>query len=172
MSLLMSTLIVGSKDWARMTQVIIGVDPHERSATIEIINQRAQVLRQGRLGTDRDGYQAMLAAGRKHADRVWAVEGCNGIGRHVARRLITDGETVVDVPAKLSARAQHYPRYLPTPSATWAVTRPGGPDRRPQGQHPIGYAGRHSSGATAAHQPTSVADAVTPPDVISWPVRR
>ncbi|WP_232290208.1 IS110 family transposase [Micromonospora sp. ATCC 39149] len=36
----------------------------------------------------------------------WAVEGGNGIGRHVAQRLVADGETVVDVPAKLSARAR------------------------------------------------------------------
>jgi hypothetical protein len=48
----------------------------------------------------------MLAAGRRHKDREWAVEGCNGIGRHVAQRLVADGETVVDVPAKLSARAR------------------------------------------------------------------
>jgi transposase len=32
--------------------------------------------------------------------------GCNGIGRHVAQRLVADGEPVVDVPAKLSARAR------------------------------------------------------------------
>jgi NAD(P)-dependent dehydrogenase (short-subunit alcohol dehydrogenase family) len=43
----------------------------------------------------------MLAAGRRHTDRLWAVEGCSGIGRHVAQRLVADGETVVDVPAKL-----------------------------------------------------------------------
>jgi transposase len=39
-------------------------------------------------------------------DRVWAVEGCAGIGRHIAQRLIADGETVVDVPPKLSARVR------------------------------------------------------------------
>jgi transposase len=89
-----------------MAQVVIGVDPHKRSATIEIINAREKTLGQGRFSTDRDGYQAMLAAGRKYNDRVWAVEGCNGIGRHVAQRLVADGETVVDVPAKLSARAR------------------------------------------------------------------
>jgi transposase len=89
-----------------VAQVIIGVDPHKRSATIEVIDQRERVLRQGRFGTDRDGYQAMLTAGRRHTDRVWAVEGCNGIGRHVAQRLVADGETVLDVPAKLSARAR------------------------------------------------------------------
>jgi transposase len=89
-----------------MGQVIIGVDPHKRSATIEVINQRERVLSKGRFGTDSDGYQAMLAAGREHTDRIWAVEGCNGIGRHVAQRLVADGETVLDVPAKLSARAR------------------------------------------------------------------
>jgi hypothetical protein len=67
-----------------MTQVIIGVDPHRRSATIEIINDREQAVGRGRFATDRDGYKAMLAAGRKHPDRIWAVEGCSGIGRHVA----------------------------------------------------------------------------------------
>src|SRR4051812_9842937 len=89
-----------------MPQVIIGVDPHKRSATIEIINDREQAVGQGRFATDRDGYKAMLAAGRKHPDRLWAVEGCSGIGRHIAQRLVADGETVLDVPAKLSARAR------------------------------------------------------------------
>jgi hypothetical protein len=48
----------------------------------------------------------MLAAARKFADRVWAVEGCNGIGRHLARRLVHDGETVCGVPPKLSAQVR------------------------------------------------------------------
>jgi hypothetical protein len=89
-----------------MGQVIVGVDPHKRSAAIEVIDQRERVLHKGRFGTDTDGYQAMLAAGREHTDRIWAVEGCSGIGRHVAQRLVADGETVLDVPAKLSARAR------------------------------------------------------------------
>jgi transposase len=82
------------------------MDPHKRSATIDVVDELEQVLAQGRFGTDRDGYKAMLAAGRVFADRVWAVEGCNGIGRHIAQRLVADGEPVVDVPAKLSARAR------------------------------------------------------------------
>jgi transposase len=89
-----------------MGHVIIGMDPHKRSATIEVIDSRERTLAQGRFGTDRDGYQAMLAAGRGFADRVWAVEGGAGIGRHIAQRLVADGESVVDVPAKLSARAR------------------------------------------------------------------
>ena len=89
-----------------MARVIIGMDPHKRSATIEIIDGREKVLARGRFGTDSDGYRVMLGAGRRYPQRVWAVEGCNGIGRHIAQRLVADGETVVDVPAKLSARAR------------------------------------------------------------------
>jgi transposase len=86
--------------------VIIGMDPHKRSATIEVVDERAQVLAVGRFGTGKAGYAEMLAAGRQHPDRVWAVEGCNGIGKHIAHRLVHDGETVLDVPPKLSARVR------------------------------------------------------------------
>jgi transposase len=86
--------------------VIIGMDPHKRSATIEVIDERAAVLAGGKYGTDTVGYGQMLAAARKFADRVWAVEGCNGIGRHLAHRLVHDGEVVFDVPPKLSAQVR------------------------------------------------------------------
>ncbi|ONI89977.1 hypothetical protein ALI22I_13735 [Saccharothrix sp. ALI-22-I] len=82
------------------------MDPHKRSATIEIINGREQVLDTGRFGTDRDGYRRMPAVGHGRKERIWAVEGCHGIGRHLAQRLVADGETVIDVPAKLSARVR------------------------------------------------------------------
>ena len=36
----------------------------------------------------------------------WAVEGANGVGRPLAQRLLEAGEDVVDVPAKLAARAR------------------------------------------------------------------
>jgi hypothetical protein len=65
-----------------MSRVVIGMDPHKRSATIEVIDDREKVLAQGRYGTDTVGYQEMLAAGRRFADRVWAIEGCGAIGRH------------------------------------------------------------------------------------------
>ncbi len=89
-----------------MGSVVIGVDPHKRSATIEIINDREKVLGQGRFGTGTDGYRQMLAMARRWPDRTWAGEGCNGIGKHLAQRLVADGETVLDVPAKLSAQAR------------------------------------------------------------------
>ena len=87
-----------------MGRVIIGMDPHKRSATIEIIDTHEHILGAGRFPTDQAGYQQMLAVAREHPDRVWAIEGCAGIGRHLAQRLVADGETVWDVPAKLSAQ--------------------------------------------------------------------
>jgi hypothetical protein len=87
-------------------RIVIGVDPHKSSATIEVLDERQRVLGGGRFGTDRDGYQRMLAAARRWRQRVGAVEGCNGIGRPLAQRLVANGETVLDVPAKLSARAR------------------------------------------------------------------
>ena len=89
-----------------MDRVVLGMDPHKRSATIEVMAADETVLGGGRFGTDRDGYGAMLHYARQWPDRVWAVEGCNGIGRHIAHRLLADGEEVVDVPPKLSARAR------------------------------------------------------------------
>jgi transposase len=86
--------------------VIIGMDPHKRSATIEVIDEAGQRLAVGRFGTDKAGYADLLVAGRRHEDRVWAVEGCNGIGKHIAHRLVHDGEVVLDVPPKLSAQVR------------------------------------------------------------------
>jgi len=60
----------------------------------------------GRYATDAAGFRAMLKSLRAWPERVWAIEGCEGIGRHIARRLIADGEQVIDVPPKLSARAR------------------------------------------------------------------
>jgi transposase len=86
--------------------VVIGMDPHKRSVTIEVMTADESVLRGGRFATDVEGFAAMLAQARSWPERTWAVEGCNGIGRHVANRLIAAGEHVVDVPPKLSARAR------------------------------------------------------------------
>jgi transposase len=86
--------------------VVIGMDPHKRSVTIEVMTGDEQVLGAGRFATDVNGFTAMLAYVTAWPGRVWAIEGCEGIGRHVAQRLIAKGERVVDVPAKLSARVR------------------------------------------------------------------
>ncbi len=89
-----------------MAKVFIGVDPHKLSATIEVVDEHETVLATGRFSTDKAGYAAMRKTVSGWPERVWAVEGSNGAGRPLAQRLLADGEHVVDVPAKLSARAR------------------------------------------------------------------
>ena len=89
-----------------MEQVIIGVDPHKLSATIEVVDHHECKLGDGRFTTDRAGYAAMLTYTKAWPARVWAVEGANGAGRPLAQRLLEAGEVVVDVPAKLAARVR------------------------------------------------------------------
>jgi transposase len=87
-------------------RVVIGMDPHKRSATIEVMTGDEAIAGGGRFGTGRDGYAAMKTYAKQWPNRVWAIEGCQGIGRHIATRLLAGGERVLDVPPKLSARAR------------------------------------------------------------------
>ena len=87
-------------------RVVIGMDPHKRSVTIEVMADDETVLGGGRFATDPDGFTAMREYVRRWPGRVWAIEGCNGIGRHVALRLLAQNQDVLDVPPKLSARAR------------------------------------------------------------------
>ena len=89
-----------------MEKVIIGVDPHKLSATIEVVDDHEHKLGEGRYTTDKAGFAAMRTYAKTWPSRVWAVEGAGGVGRPLAQRLLEAGEDVVDVPAKLAARAR------------------------------------------------------------------
>ncbi len=43
-----------------MDEVKIGVDPHQRSNTIEVVDEDGALLGSGRFGVDRAGHVAML----------------------------------------------------------------------------------------------------------------
>jgi transposase len=86
--------------------VIIGVDPHKMSVTIEVLDHAERLLGSGRFATDQAGYAAMKRHVKQWPDRVWAVEGANGAGRPLTQRLVAAGEKVLDVPAKLAARVR------------------------------------------------------------------
>jgi hypothetical protein len=87
-------------------RVVLGMDPHKRLVTIEVMTADETVLGGGRFGTDIDGFGAMRRYVSRFPERIWAIEGCSGIGRHVAHRLLAAGEEVVDLPPKLSARVR------------------------------------------------------------------
>ncbi len=90
-----------------MSNVIVGVDPHKKSVTIEAIDEQGKKVATGRFGTQTRDYKTMLGYVRRQwPHRRWAIEGAQGVGRPLAQRLLADGETVVDVPAKLAARVR------------------------------------------------------------------
>ena len=100
-------LIIDEEDMA-VTEVIIGLDPHKASNTIAVLERDETVLMRRRFDNTDEGLAEMLDAVVEFGDRVWAVEGANGIGRSIAQRLVALEEAVVDVPAKLATRVRVY----------------------------------------------------------------
>jgi transposase len=86
--------------------VMIGVDPHKASHTAAALDEHGQLLDRQRIPATPDGYRLLRQWAVRWPDRCWAVEGAHGIGRAVAQRLVSDGEQVLDVPAKLAARVR------------------------------------------------------------------
>ena len=54
-------------------RIVIGMDPHKRSVTIEVMAADEAVLSGGRFSTNTEGYQDMLAEATAWPDRVWAI---------------------------------------------------------------------------------------------------
>ena len=55
-----------------MERVIIGVDPHKLSATIEVVDEHERSLGSGRFTTDQAGYSAMKKYVATWPERLWA----------------------------------------------------------------------------------------------------
>lgn len=89
-----------------MAQVVIGVDPAKRSHAMAVLDGGERQLAALQVGNDNAGYRQMRALARRWPQRTWAVEGAGGVGLQLAQRLVADGERVLDVPPKLSARAR------------------------------------------------------------------
>jgi transposase len=89
-----------------MVAVVIGVDPHKRSNTALVLDERESVLARQRFANDRDGYRELKRFAKAWPDRTWAVEGARGVGLGLAQRLAAENERVLNVPAKLSARVR------------------------------------------------------------------
>src|SRR5919199_573569 len=86
--------------------VIIGVDPHKASHTAAALGPRRQVLAHLCIRSDRAGYRQLRRWSARWPQRLWAVENIAGLGSSLTQWLLSDGEQVVDVPAKLSARVR------------------------------------------------------------------
>jgi Transposase len=86
-------------------KVLIGVDPHKASVAVAAVNEAGELVERAHFSQNRAGLRALERWSRRFPERRWAVENAGGLGRHLAQRLSAAGESVVDVPPKLSARA-------------------------------------------------------------------
>jgi transposase len=81
--------------------------------TAAALDPHSRLLAELRLPATSQAGRQLLAWAEQWPERRWAVEGAGGLGRGVAQLLVGAGESVLDVPAKLAARA----RLLSTSSA-------------------------------------------------------
>ncbi|HYO86066.1 MAG TPA: hypothetical protein VES01_06385 [Dermatophilaceae bacterium] len=65
--------------------MFIGVDPHNQSATIEVVDDRETVLTTGRVGTK-------ISAGKTHAEAIRCLK--RRISDAVYRQLVADARVV------------------------------------------------------------------------------
>jgi transposase len=86
--------------------ITIGIDPHKRSLTAAALDPHSRLLGQLRLPATSQAATQLLAWAAAWPQRRWAVEGASGLGRPIAQLLVAAGEPVLDVPAKLAARAR------------------------------------------------------------------
>jgi transposase len=119
-------LAISHFEEAVVAAVMIGVDPAKRSHAMAVLDGHEEQLAALEVGNDSAGYRAMLALAKRWPNRTWAVEGAGGVGVQLAQRLVADGETVIDVPPKLSTRARifdrgHGRKNDPTDARTVAV---------------------------------------------------
>jgi transposase len=87
--------------------VLIGIDPHKASLAVAAVEEAtSELLERASFPQDRAGLRSLGRWARRFPERRWAVENAGGLGRHLAVRLAGSGESVVDVPPKLSARVR------------------------------------------------------------------
>ncbi len=85
---------------------IIGVDPHKASHTAAVLDRDEQLVGEIKVRADQSQRDRLLAFAASFEPRTWAIEGATGTGALLAQQLVAVGETVVDVPPKLSARVR------------------------------------------------------------------
>jgi transposase len=85
---------------------VIGIDPHKASHTAAVLDRDEELC--GELRVEAGGRQRdqLLAFAGPFMPRTWAIEAATGWGALLAQQLVAAGETVLDVPPALSARAR------------------------------------------------------------------
>jgi len=98
---------------------VFGADPHKRTVTASVLDERGGVLGTETFRVSGDGHRAMEAWALRFGPIVrWGIEGASGLGRHTSMYLIRQGHDVRDV--------------CPTRTAEQSRRRREGKNRRPR----------------------------------------
>jgi transposase len=87
-------------------KVLIGVDSHKASVALAAVDEVGELIECASFPQNRAGLRALERWAKRLCERRWAVENAGGLGKHLSQRLAVAGESVVDVPPKLSARVR------------------------------------------------------------------
>src|SRR5215211_6683492 len=108
--------VLRSRRWLRgptetevraLMKVLIGVDPLKASVAVAVVDEAtSELLERASFLQNQAGLRSLERWAKRFPERRWAVENAGGLGRHLAVRLAGSGESVVDVPPKLSARVR------------------------------------------------------------------
>ncbi|MGW2940172.1 IS110 family transposase [Streptomyces sp. NPDC001156] len=86
--------------------ILIGVDPHKSSHTAVVVDPAGHQVAERRFAVNAGTFRQLMRWCEQWPERRFAVEGAGGLGRPLAQQLAAAGESVVDVPSTLSARAR------------------------------------------------------------------
>ena len=88
--------------------IVIGADTHKRTHMLVGVDAgTGQLLGDRQIAASDDGHRdAVRWAGGLHSERVWAIEDCRHVSRHLEEALIAAGERVVRVPPKMMGQSR------------------------------------------------------------------
>ncbi|MFF0452843.1 transposase [Nocardia africana] len=88
--------------------IILFVDPHKAFHTAAAVDTPATTtIDTLTISSPETEYRRLLDWARRWPERYWAIENVEGLAHHLARWLISRGETVVDIPRSLPRRSAH-----------------------------------------------------------------
>jgi hypothetical protein len=77
--------------------VVIGVDTHNDTHTAAAVGATGAVLEHLTVPADPAGYRQLIAFGRRHGARLWAIEGTGSFGAGLTTALLACCERIVEV---------------------------------------------------------------------------
>lgn len=86
--------------------VMIGIDPHKATHTAVAIDSNEQTIAEITVRSSKTQTAKLREWAAGFENPTWAVEAARGLGYLLAQQLVAAGETVVDVPPTLAARAR------------------------------------------------------------------